>query len=100
MHLAGALGTPVVVIWGAGDLQMFGPRWPESRVVTHHAICAGCPQEGQPVHCAMGYTRETAICLTPLAVDEVFEAAGSLLEARRRSRRAGRKPAPGAGTSS
>jgi ADP-heptose:LPS heptosyltransferase len=83
MHLAGALGAPVVAIWGPGNQHLFGPRWPQSRVVTHRAICEGCPQEGKkPVRCAMGYTRETVICVAPITTDEVFEAASGLLQTR------------------
>ena len=79
MHLAGALGTPMTVIWGPGSLDIFRPRWPASRIVCHLAECNGCPQEGSPRRCSLGYRRDETPCMSTITVEEVYAAAEEML---------------------
>lgn len=80
MHLAGALGTPLVTIWGPGSLDIFRPRWPRCRVVCHLTDCSGCPQEGSPKRCSLGYTRDQTPCMSDITVEEVVDACLAVLD--------------------
>ena len=82
MHLAGALGVPVVAIFGPGDPDRTAPYVPQDgpprvAVVTHRYPCSPCRQAffeecypspaGKPM------------CLESIGVDEVVQAAERLL---------------------
>jgi heptosyltransferase-3 len=72
MHLAAALGTPAVALFGpSGELQ-WGPWRVAHRVVTSAHACRPCGQDG----CGGGKVSE---CLATLAVDEVHAAVRDLL---------------------
>ena len=77
MHIAAAMGTPVVALFGpSGELE-WGPWRVASRVVVSDAHpCRPCGNDG----CGGGKVSE---CLTTLPVDRVFDAARELLAARR-----------------
>jgi ADP-heptose:LPS heptosyltransferase len=87
MHVAGALDKDLVVLWGPGRLEMFGPRQPHTRVVCRWAPCMGCPQEGAPTRCSMGFAVDTTLCMSPITVEEVSAALGELLVDGRLPRR-------------
>ena len=81
MHLAGALGTPVVAIFGPGDPDRTAPYPPVTEgkvaVVSRRYPCAPCRQN---------FFRECypspagkPMCLESIGVDEVVSAAESLL---------------------
>jgi len=78
MHIAAAMGTPVVALFGpSGELE-WGPWGVASRVIVSEAhACRPCGNDG----CGGGKVSE---CLTTLPVDRVFAAARELLAAPRR----------------
>lgn len=66
MHLAGALGTPVVVLTGSTSHHQTGPLDPRSRVITANVECSPC------------FLRECPIdfrCMDRISVEMVTEAA-------------------------
>ena len=74
MHVASAVGTPVVALFGpSGDIE-WGPWMVRSAVVTSEHACRPCGNDG----CGGGKVSE---CLTTLDVDRVFAAAERLLAA-------------------
>ncbi len=82
MHLAGALGVPVVAVFGPGDPERTAPRTPRGKegsviTVSRHYPCSPCRQ---------AFFRECypspagkPMCLESIGVDEVVAAAGALL---------------------
>jgi heptosyltransferase-2 len=80
MHLAGALGVPMVVVWGPGDYEQYSPRGSKAIVIRHQPLCAPCCQEGAPTRCGMGHAWPNVACLTPITPQEVVDAACRLLE--------------------
>jgi heptosyltransferase-3 len=77
MHIAAAMGTPVVALFGpSGELE-WGPWGVASRVIVSEAhACRPCGNDG----CGGGKVSE---CLTTLPVERVFAAARELLAAPR-----------------
>ena len=74
MHLASAMGVPVVALFGpSGDIE-WGPWRGNFRVVTSSHSCRPCGMDG----CGGGKVSE---CLTLLPVDAVHEALRELLSA-------------------
>src|SRR5688572_3006466 len=72
MHLAAAMGTPTVALFGPSGEVEWGPWNVEQRVVTTTHTCRPCGQDG----CGGGKVSE---CLTFLPVDPVHAAARELL---------------------
>jgi len=72
VHLADALGTPVVSIHGPKDPARYGPCGPKAVGVSHHLPCA-LPKGSEGLAC-----RNTACkhrnCLQEITVDDVFTA--------------------------
>jgi len=71
MHVAAALGVPVVAVFGATDHMATGPTGPHSRVIRH------------PVECSPCLLRECPIdhrCMTRVGAAEVAETALHLLK--------------------
>lgn len=75
MHLAGALGVPMTVIWGPGDYEQFSPLGSRAFVVRHQPVCAPCCQEGQPARCGMGHAWREVACLKAIPTVEVCQVA-------------------------
>lgn len=75
MHIAAAVGTPVVALFGPSGDKQWGPWGVPHRVVcsTHHP-CRPCGLDG----CGSGKVSD---CLESIAVDEVLAAARELLAA-------------------
>jgi ADP-heptose:LPS heptosyltransferase len=72
-HVACALGTPTVVLFGPGDQRRWGPLDPvRHRVVSHPVPCAPCPHEQCPIEHP---------CLELLTASQVYEAAQAQIEA-------------------
>ncbi|MCA8957453.1 MAG: glycosyltransferase family 9 protein [Planctomycetes bacterium] len=42
LHIAAAVGTPVVALFGPKDAELYGPRGMQQRVVTHDVPCRPC----------------------------------------------------------
>jgi heptosyltransferase III len=72
MHLAAAMGTPTVALFGPSGETEWGPWGAEQRIVTTSHSCRPCGQDG----CGGGKVSE---CLTRLPVNAVHEAARELL---------------------
>ena len=72
MHLAAAMGTPAVALFGPSGEQEWRPWRVAHRVVTTSHPCRPCGNDG----CGGGKISE---CLTTLGVDEVYAAAQELL---------------------
>jgi heptosyltransferase-3 len=77
MHLASAMGTPTVALFGPSGETEWGPWNVERRVVTTTHTCRPCGQDG----CGGGKVSE---CLTFLPVEPVHAAARELLAAQAR----------------
>ncbi len=72
LHIAAAVGTPVVGLFGPNTPNRFAPRGAPSRLVVRTPPCSPCAQDR-----CMG---ETGPCLRTIGVDEVAHALSSLLE--------------------
>jgi len=75
MHIAAAMGTPVVALFGPSSESVWGPWMVPHRVVTSAHPCRPCGFDG----CGGGKVSE---CLTTLEVDRVRAAVNELLAAR------------------
>ena len=71
MHIAAAVGTPVVGLFGPNTPVHFAPRGAPSRVLWKRFACSPCSQK----RCE----RPDDACMDALAVDEVLDALESLL---------------------
>ena len=72
MHLAAAVGTPTVAIWGSSDSRRWRPWSTEHRVVQNPFECNPCP----------GYrclVAPSPLCIESVTVDQVSAAANELL---------------------
>jgi heptosyltransferase-3 len=76
MHLAAAMGTPVVALFGPSGEDEWRPWRVKHRVVTSTHPCRPCGNDG----CGGSKVSE---CLTTLEVDQVHAAAQELLAAQR-----------------
>lgn len=72
MHMAAAVGTPVVALFGPSGEAQWGPWMVAHRVVTSNHSCRPCGNDG----CGGGKISE---CLTTLPVERVLAAANELL---------------------
>ena len=76
MHMAAAMGTPVVALFGPSGEAQWGPWMVPHRVVTSSHPCRPCGNDG----CGGGKVSE---CLTTLSEERVLAAANELLAACR-----------------
>jgi heptosyltransferase-3 len=72
MHLAAAMGTPAVALFGPSGEQEWRPWRVAHRVVSGSQPCRPCGNDG----CGGGKISE---CLTTIGVEEVYAAAQELL---------------------
>jgi ADP-heptose:LPS heptosyltransferase len=85
MHLAAAVGTPVVALFGPSDPMRYGPRAAlEHVLVAADVPCRPCGQVRLPPVRCRGHVPD---CMSGITVDRVVSAARDLL-ARRPPRRA------------
>ncbi|MFP5501037.1 MAG: glycosyltransferase family 9 protein, partial [Candidatus Sericytochromatia bacterium] len=77
LHLACAIGTPTVAIFGPETPVLFGPRGPKHRVVYKNLACSPCLNvyNGRSVKCRFA----TPLCVE-ISVSEVLTAVRSQLE--------------------
>ncbi len=80
MHLAVAVGTPVVALFGAGIESKWAPRDGVSRVLNKRLPCSPCTRYGYTPPCP-----HRARCVQEISVGEVREAVISLLDGAERS---------------
>lgn len=71
MHVATAVGTPVVALIGPEDPSRFGPFGPDHAVLYHRLPCSPCDQ----VNCV----RPSPECMESITVEEVIEALAGIL---------------------
>jgi ADP-heptose:LPS heptosyltransferase len=92
MHLAAAVGTPVVAVFGASDPARYAPNGPADRIVRVDLPCSPCNRIRRPPERCVGHTPD---CLATVSAARVFEAALSSLDASigRRASAAGHAPA-------
>lgn len=81
MHLAAAVGTPLVAIFGPSDPARYGPLSARARIVTADLWCRPCNRVRlPPARCSRG----TPDCLALITVDMVVDAARATLSDARR----------------
>lgn len=81
MHLAAALGVPVVALFGPSDPGRYGPLTDRARVVTAGLWCRPCNRVRRPpARCAA----HVPDCLNGIDVEAVSRAAGELLKRENR----------------
>jgi lipopolysaccharide heptosyltransferase II len=73
MHIAAAVGTPTVSIFGPSSAASWAPRGPGHKVVHGNLPCVPCRQKG----C---HGTEQSRCLDELAVEEVMSAVTAQIE--------------------
>lgn len=80
MHLAGAVGTTVIAIFGPSDPVRYGPRRANDRIVRVDLPCSPCNRIRRPPARCVGHTPD---CLELISADRVFTAAMDVLGSRR-----------------
>jgi ADP-heptose:LPS heptosyltransferase len=80
MHLASAVGTPVVVVFGPSDPVRYATAGPLDQVARVDLPCSPCNRIRRPPHRCVGHTPD---CLVHVEADEVYAAAVSVLDASR-----------------
>jgi ADP-heptose:LPS heptosyltransferase len=79
MHLAAAVATPLVAIFGPSDPRRWGPLSSTARIVRSDVACGPCNQiRRPPARCSDAL----ADCLAAIDVDQVLEAVEQQLAAR------------------
>ena len=71
MHLAAAVGTPVVAVFGPSDPARYATRGSVDRVVRIDLPCSPCNRIRRPPARCVGHTPD---CLAGISVDDVFAA--------------------------
>lgn len=77
MHIASAVGTPVLALFGPTNPLRTGPYGKGNRVLSVYKECSPCRYR----ECPEG----RASCMEHISVDEVFEAAGQMLQKNEKS---------------
>jgi ADP-heptose:LPS heptosyltransferase len=75
LHVARAVGTPTVSLFGAGIEKKWAPRGKRHVVLNKHLPCSPCTKFGYTPKCPIGVQ-----CLVQIGEREVIEAMESLLE--------------------
>ena len=84
MHLAGAMHTPVVALFGPSHPERYGPLAMQQRVVRVDLPCSPCGQVRLPPVRCRGHVPD---CMDGITVDAVIRAAHDLLDAQARPAR-------------
>lgn len=77
MHLAAAVGTPVVAVFGPSDPARYAPRGPSDRVVRVDLPCSPCNRIRLPPARCVGHTPD---CLALVSADRVHAAVAAVLD--------------------
>ena len=77
MHLAAAVGIPVVALFGPSDPRRYGPLAGHQRVVRVDLWCSPCGQVRLPPERCRGHVPD---CMNGITVDAVLHAANDLLD--------------------
>lgn len=67
MHLACAVGTPVIAIFGPGNLKKWGPKGEKDKVFTLNVECSPCTRFGYTVPTCHGSYR----CVRDIKLDDI-----------------------------
>jgi ADP-heptose:LPS heptosyltransferase len=78
MHLATAVGTPVVAVFGPSAPARYAPTGQYDRVVRVDLPCSPCNRIRQPPARCVGHTPD---CLTAVSIEQVLDAAIAILDA-------------------
>ncbi|HQX83161.1 MAG TPA: glycosyltransferase family 9 protein, partial [Vicinamibacterales bacterium] len=76
MHLAAAVGTPVVALFGPSDPKRYGPLATKQRVLRVQLPCSPCGQVRLPPERCRGHVPD---CMDGITVDAVVRAARELM---------------------
>ena len=76
MHLAAAVGTPIVAVFGPSDPRRYGPRGARDRIVRVDLPCAPCNRIRLPPARCTGHIPD---CLDLIPADRVLQAAVGVL---------------------
>jgi lipopolysaccharide heptosyltransferase II len=79
MHIASAVGTPIVAVFGPSDPARYGPRGPLDRIVRIDLPCSPCNRIRLPPERCIGHIPD---CLSGISVSKVFDAADEVLRQR------------------
>jgi ADP-heptose:LPS heptosyltransferase len=79
LHIAGAVGTPVVGLFGANAAAFRLPPDSEGVGITANLACISCQHKNPITHWKEDCLHEIA-CMKAIAVDEVFQAVKEILE--------------------
>ncbi len=82
MHLAAAVGTPVVAIFGPTDPTRYAPLTTRSAIVHTRLWCRPCNRARMPPQRCRGVTPD---CLANVTIDSVVEASDRFLASARRN---------------
>lgn len=77
MHLASAVGTPTVAVFGPSDPARYATRGPADRVVRVDLPCSPCNRIRRPPERCVGHTPD---CLVGVSSDAVLAAAIAVLD--------------------
>jgi ADP-heptose:LPS heptosyltransferase len=91
MHLAAAVATPVVAVFGPSDPTRYAPRDPIHRIVRIDLPCSPCNRIRLPPERCVGHIPD---CLTGIDVEMVYRAVETVLD---RAERATPRPAAARG---
>jgi heptosyltransferase-2/heptosyltransferase-3 len=80
MHLAHAVGTAVVAVFGPSDPARYAPRGPSDQIVRIDLPCSPCNRIRQPPHRCVGHTPD---CLAGIGTASVTAAVDAALRASR-----------------
>jgi lipopolysaccharide heptosyltransferase I len=83
MHLAAAVGRPIVALFGPTNAETTGPYGLQHRILTDRADCARCGRRS----CMWEGQKDELMCLRNISVDDVVEAVRQLIEAEGAERR-------------
>ena len=83
MHLAAAVGTPLVALFGPSDPRRYGPLAAQHRILRVQLYCSPCGQVRLPPERCRGHVPD---CMDGITVDVVVQAARELLAEPRERR--------------
>jgi heptosyltransferase-2 len=64
MHIAAALGTPLIALFGSTDEKATGPYGQDQAVIHKHVKCSPCFKRVCPIDMR---------CMTQISVDEIVQ---------------------------
>jgi len=76
MHLAAAVGTPIVAVFGPSDPRRYAPTGPADRVIRIDLPCSPCNRIRRPPDPCVGII---PACLTGIPSDRVYDAASAAI---------------------